>query len=59
MLRDMDVQDVPIVSHNSEENGMAEIFNIKIINKVRAALSTAKKSGKYWTWAFADTTEKV
>lgn len=44
MLGDMDVQHVPIVLHNSEENGISERFNGTIINAVREALRMTRIS---------------
>lgn len=54
----MDLQPVLIVSHDSEENGMAKWFNGNIMNAVQATLSTARISWQYWTWALEDTTDK-
>lgn len=58
ILGDMDVQHVPIVPKNQEENGIAETYNGKIMNAVRAALSTAKMSWSYRPWALADANDK-
>lgn len=40
----MDVQHVPIVPHNQEENRIAERYNGTVMNAVRAGLTTAKMS---------------
>lgn len=44
MLGDMYVKHLPIVSHNSEENGLFERFNGTIMNAGRAAFNTSEMS---------------
>lgn len=58
MLGYIYVKVVPIVPHNSEENGLVERFNGTIMNAVRVALRTANISWEYWTWALEDATDK-
>lgn len=58
MLGNMDIQHMPIIPHNPEENGLAERFNLTIMNSVRTALETAEMSWQYWTWALQDATDK-
>lgn len=57
MLGGMDIQHVPIVEHNPEENGLVESFNLTVMNAVRT-LSTAQKGWQYWIWALMDATGK-
>lgn len=47
ILGDKEITHVPIVPHNSEENGIAERFNGTIMNTVRAALHTTKISWEF------------
>lgn len=42
MLGDMNAQHTSIIPHNPEENGLAERFNLTIMNAVRSVLATAK-----------------
>lgn len=39
ILDDMDVEHVPTISYNPEENGISQRLNLTIMNAVRAALS--------------------
>lgn len=58
LLADINRTHVPIVAHNSKENGVAERFNQKIMNAVRAALRTTNMTWHYWKWALEDATDK-
>lgn len=58
MLDTRDIKHVPIVAHNSEENGVAVWFNLTIMNAIRTALITTKMMCSYWSWALADATDK-
>lgn len=58
ILKERNIQHLPTVPQNSEENGVAERFNLTIMNAVRAALTTTHMTWDYWTWALADATEK-
>lgn len=40
-----------IVPYNPEQNGIAEIFNLALMNGVRAALHTSKFDDSYWPYA--------
>ena len=58
LLADMDVEHVPIIAQNPEENGVAERFNLSIMNAVWEALRTAGMDWSYWTWALLDAVDK-
>lgn len=42
ILRKMDITDVPIIAQNQEENGVAECYNVAIMNAVWTAHNKAK-----------------
>lgn len=58
ILVDMDVQHVPIVPHNQEENGILKHYNGTIMNFVRAAISTERMNCSNWPWYLADANDK-
>lgn len=58
ILADMDVEHLPVIAYNSEENGVAERINRTLMNAVRAALTTAGMKWEYWTWALNDAVDK-
>lgn len=58
MLGGMGIKHIPAILFNSEQNGIAERFNRKVMNAVRAALRTTVMSWEYWSWALMDATDK-
>lgn len=58
MLGDMDIEHVPTISYNLEENGISERLILTLMNAVKATLRTVKLHWSYWTYVLDDAVDK-
>lgn len=54
----MNIEHVPTIAHNPEENGISERINLTIMNAIRAAIKKARIDWTYWVYAIADVVDK-
>lgn len=54
----MEVQNVHIIPHNQEENGIDQQYKENMINAVGAALKTQKMNWEHWPWEMVNANDK-